>query len=143
VRKISLILGIAAAAVGAWTLRHVRTAASACIPHTATTGGYGISNRCLNNVWLEFFAFALIIGGVGVALVALMLMRRGREVTREAQRPGLRLLGTPGEDPELKQQLAAGVTRLPTANEPLVPLGIDLLPRPATRGERPGSRRVS
>ena len=136
VRKISLVLGILAVGVGAWSLRHVRTSTLACTPHPGGTGGYGLTTGCLNQAWVEYSAFALILFGAVVASIALLLMRRGRDTRREAPNAGLRLLGTPGEDPAQRQQLAAGLTRLPVAEaEPETP-GVPRLPKPGRRDTR-------
>ena len=58
-----------------------------CTPHSTSTSGYGLSNGCLNQVWLEYLSFALILGGAIVATIAFMLLKRGRTAHREAGRP--------------------------------------------------------
>lgn len=137
-RRVSLVLGILAVGVGAWSLRHVRTSSLACTPHSGGTGGYGLTSGCLNQVWLEYLSFALILAGAIVASIALMLMSRSRrhEAQRQAPNAELRLLGTPGEDPQLRQQLAEGLTRLPVVEvEPETP-GVERLPKPGPRDTR-------
>ncbi len=87
VRRVSLVLGILAVGVGAWSLRHVRTSSLVCTPHTGGTGGYGLSNGCLNQVWLEYSAFALILLGrssrrLRYCSCAAAATRSGRRPTR-------------------------------------------------------------
>lgn len=141
-RRVSLVLGVAAVAVGAWSLRHVRTSTLLCTPHSTSTSGYGLSNGCLNQVWLEYLSFALILGGAIVATIAFMLLKRGRTAHREAGRPELRLLGTPGESPELRHLLGEQLTTLPAPTSAFDKDGIERIPHP--RREQPGgSRQVS
>jgi hypothetical protein len=83
---------------------------------------------------LLYIAFALILGGFGLATLGLALTRRSRVAARSAGPGELHLLGTPGESPMLRHVLARRFASLVGSRSPHDPLEVEHLPQadPAT-----------
>lgn len=105
-RRIAMALGLIAAAVGGWTLHHVRSTEATCVPHTAGSAGFGVSTNCLNQVGAEYISLGVIVAGVFVFLGALLLMNRERAIRKVAEHPERRLIGTPGEHTQVDERIA-------------------------------------
>ncbi|MGH7175496.1 MAG: hypothetical protein ACREGR_04015 [Minisyncoccia bacterium] len=103
-RRLVVVIGVAAALVGAWSLHRVRDEAASCQLHSVSKPGFGISSSCLDQVHLEYLAFGVLIAGLFVVAFGLLLMRKYRNVKGLA-RGERHFFGTPGESPEFAQAM--------------------------------------
>ncbi|MFI5035627.1 MAG: hypothetical protein ACHQFZ_05425 [Acidimicrobiales bacterium] len=134
-RRVALVLGLAAVVAGAIALHHLRVQSEHCVPPPPGTPGFGVSSSCINQVGLEFVCFAVVMVGLFTFAFALVLMNRDRNARQEYRRPERRAIGTPGEDPELRHRF--GSVRLGDGgDESSVPKGPRGLParEPSTTG---------
>ncbi|HVA53261.1 MAG TPA: hypothetical protein VNF05_07080 [Acidimicrobiales bacterium] len=93
-RKTFLMLALATLSVGIWTLVRSAPSNAACTTLASPVTGTGVSAQCSDLLSSYFLGYALIVGGLVTALLALVSMskrkrRRGdyhREIQPIAQR---------------------------------------------------------
>jgi len=76
IRRLTLLLSLAAVAVGIWLITRVGPLNAACNTSGSAHPGIGVDAKCTDIVASYFMGFALSIGGVTVLLLALIAMRR-------------------------------------------------------------------
>ncbi|MGH7175497.1 MAG: hypothetical protein ACREGR_04020 [Minisyncoccia bacterium] len=96
-RRTLLVLGLVAAAVGTWSLYRVHSEAVGCTLSSLQSPTFGASSTCLNQVWLEYTSFGVLLAGLFAMAIALLLMRRRSHAPAEASHRRYRYVGTPGE----------------------------------------------
>lgn len=96
-RRISLVLGLAAASVGALLFERAHSMVNGCSLAPASQGGFGADPGCATQVWVGYAGFALVVAGLMVAALALVVMRRRGDRVAVSARRERSLLGTPGE----------------------------------------------
>lgn len=101
-----MFLGLLAAVVGAWALHHLRDATNTCVPGVTHSEIFGVTTSCLNQVGLEYVSMGILLAGMFTFVFALLLMKKQRNSKSIAMDGGRRLIGTPGESPELRQHFS-------------------------------------
>jgi hypothetical protein len=90
IRKITIVIALAAVAVGAVLITRAHSVTTACSSNGSPLTGAGLSSNCMNMVSFYFLGFALAIGGLVIMMLALFAMgRREHGERRSAARPAV------------------------------------------------------
>ena len=100
-----LIVGAAAVIVGAWSLHRVRVETATCQNSSTYHPGFGVGQTCLDQVWYNYLGFGLMLAGLFTVGFALLMMRKHHNIKGISGDTARRLIGTPGEDLEVKEAL--------------------------------------
>ncbi len=104
-RRVSLLVGLAATGVGAWLLARSHAEATGCVAVPVSQPGFGASPGCYTQVWIGYAGFALFVGGLLLVATALLLIRRRQAAGVQTPRHRS-LVGTPGELRERSGEVA-------------------------------------
>jgi hypothetical protein len=85
-RRLVVLLGLAATVVGALIVLRTRSHYGACVNASPYGQGFGASTACQHIMWEELSAVVVLSAGVLSATIALLLGRNRRSIDRKHER---------------------------------------------------------